>query len=205
MKTLIAVPCMDYVAAGFAQSLAMLRKKEECKIAMTTSSLIYESRNRLAEQAVKMEADRILWLDSDMVFCPDILERLSEDLDSGMDMVTGLYFRRTSPYTPVIFSKLDIEEGRPMFEDYNDFPKDTFEVEGCGFGAVLMSTDIIFDVLGKYGTCFSPVAGFGEDLSFCWRARECGYHIMCDPGVKLGHTGHVTVTEDFYKAFRNRG
>ena len=43
--------------------------------------------------------------------------------------------------------------------------------------------------------------GFGEDLSFCWRARECGYKVLLDPTVKCGHVGHIVVTEQFFNAY----
>lgn len=73
-KILIAVPCMDMVSARFAQSLATLKKVGECTVSFLIGSLVYDSRNRLTAYAVAMEADYILWLDSDMVFAPDVLE-----------------------------------------------------------------------------------------------------------------------------------
>ena len=76
MRTLIAVPCMDMVSARFAQSLATLKKVGECTVSFLIGSLVYDSRNRLTAYAVAMEADYILWLDSDMVFAPDFLQRM---------------------------------------------------------------------------------------------------------------------------------
>ena len=68
MKIFIAVPCMDQVPARFAQSLAMLKKVGECAVGFQIGSLIYTSRNDLASKAIEMDADFVLWLDSDMVF-----------------------------------------------------------------------------------------------------------------------------------------
>ena len=76
MKTVIAVPCMDMVPVEFCESLATLRKVGECQVAFHKGSLIYTARNSLLDTAVKAEADWMLWLDSDMVFNPDLLERL---------------------------------------------------------------------------------------------------------------------------------
>ena len=174
-KILIAVPCMDLVQASFAQSLASLNKVGQCAVAFNACSLIYDSRNKLAAKAMKDEFDYVLWLDSDMVFSPDILEKLIAD---DKDMVSGLYFRRTSPYTPVIFKDSELKDGRLVWSDYTDYPKgELFKVAGAGFGCVLMKTDMIFDMIGKYGDWFTPLYSSGEDLSFCYRARELGYEI----------------------------
>lgn len=202
-KILIAVPCMDQVPAAFCGSLARLQKVGECVLAMQMGSLIYTSRNTLATQAIQSEADYVLWLDSDMVFEPDTLIRLMDTLEkNGLDIVTGLYFRRVPPYTPVLFDQLD-RRTETIFDwtEFREIPKELFEVGGCGFGCVLMRTDVFFDVQSKYGNMFAPIGNMGEDLAFCWRARECGYKIMCDPNIICGHIGYVVADEKFYDAY----
>lgn len=197
-KILIAVPCMDMVSARFAQSLATMKMTAaECVVGFQISSLIYDSRNQLAEHAIKNEFDYMLWFDSDMVFAPDTLEKLLAD---DKDIVAGLYFRRSAPFTPVLFDKLEItEEGICEFENTIDYPDHLFQVAGCGFGCVLMKTDVLFDIAGKEGgTWFTPIGNIGEDCAFCIRARHYGYEIWCDPNVKLGHMGMNPVTESTY-------
>ncbi len=207
-KILIAVPCMDQVPAQFANSIATLTsygiEGVEISLRFNLGSLVYTSRNYLALMAMQEEADLIMWFDSDMVFNPDTLLRLLKDIDDGADFVTGVYYRRTSPFTPTLFSKLDInEEGVAIWDQIEEVPdKGLFEVAGCGFGCVLMNTDIARDVFKKFGRLFSPIGEVGEDLSFCWRARECGYKLMCDPDIPLGHVAHTMVTKDFYKNYK---
>ena len=60
MKTLIAIPCMDQVPVPFCQSLALLTKPENTQLAMNPGSLIYTSRDRLAQLAIEAEADYVL-------------------------------------------------------------------------------------------------------------------------------------------------
>lgn len=207
-KILIAVPCMDQVPAQFANSIATLTsygiEGVEISLRFNLGSLVYTSRNYLALMAMQDEADLIMWFDSDMVFNPDTLLRLLKDIDDGADFVTGVYYRRTSPFTPTLFSKLDInEEGVAIWDQIEEVPdKGLFEVAGCGFGCVLMKTDIAMDVFKKFGRLFSPIGEVGEDLSFCWRARECGYKLLCDPDIPLGHVAHTMVTKDFYKNYK---
>ena len=206
MRILIAVPCMDQVPAPFCQSLAMLRKVGDCVLSMQMGSLIYTSRNTLATRAIQTEADYVLWLDSDMVFEPDLLERLMKTLtENDLDIVTGLYFRRVPPYSPVLFKDLTLI--RDTFFEWSEFkevPSDLFEVAGCGFGCVLMKTDAFFDVQSKFGNMFAPIGNTGEDLAFCWRARECGYKVWCDPTIICGHVGYVISDDKFYLAYQQK-
>lgn len=201
MKTLIAVPCMDSVASGFAQSLATLGKIGECSVAFQIGSLVYESRNELAKKAIKSGADYVLWLDSDMIFNPDTMERLMKHMEDGLDFVSGLYFRRVSPFTPVIFEHLNItDDDHAEWINFDKYPRNSlFEIEGCGFGCVLMRTQMLLDVMAENdGKCFNPLAALGEDLAFCMRARESGYKLYCDSSIQCGHYAHLLITEAFY-------
>lgn len=205
MKTLVAVPSMDQVPARFAQALAMLQKEGDCAVTFQIGSLVYMSRDKLAERAIQMGADRILWLDSDMVFDPDVLIRLSKVMkDNDADMVSGVYFRRVQPFTPVLYEKLDLKDDMADYKEYEKLPEeDVFEVAGCGFGCVLMNTDVALSVMAKYHEMFTPMNSMGEDLTFCWRARQCGYKILCDQSIPLGHVGFNVVTRDFFNVYQN--
>lgn len=201
LKILIAIPSMDTVAAGFAQSLAMLRKVGLCSVSFVCGSLIYDARNKLAYQAVQMEADYVMWFDSDMVFKEDTLIRLLKTAEEKKaSIVSGLYFRRSAPFTPVAFDTLTIDDEGAKWTDYKGELTGVHEVGGIGFGCVLVHADVIHDCFAKYETCFSPIGSVGEDLSFCWRAKQLGYSTYLDCDIKCGHVGHVIVTEGIYKA-----
>lgn len=208
-KILIAVPCMDMVSARFAQSLATLKKDGKCSVSFLVGSLVYDARNKLAALAVENESDYILWLDSDMVFPPNTLERMMGVLDEHpeIDILSGLYFRRGHPFTPVLFSKLEVnKEGTLEWEDCTDVPDGLFEVAGCGFGGVLMRTDCLLDIAAKEGggVWFTPFINAGEDLAFCVRARQNGYRIFCEPSIEFGHMGYAAVTRGFYEATKQQ-
>lgn len=205
MKSLVAIPCMDMVPVHFCESLVTLRKVGDCQVAFHMGSLVYVARNALAETAVKSESDWVLWLDSDMVFNPDLMERLFQTAQKeNADFVTGVYYRRVEPYTPTLFETLELGDA-PTWSNVDDVPDHPFKVAGCGFGAVLMNTQVIFDVCGKFGANpFTPMQEMGEDLAFCWRARQCGYDIVADPTISLGHMGHTLVTKEHWKQFEKQ-
>lgn len=203
MRITIAVPCMDQVPAPFAQSLAMLQKVGECKLAFQMGSLIYNSRNALAQMAIQNESDYILWLDSDMVFDPDFLQRMVMQAQATKSQfLTALYHRRVKPYSPVLFDKLEMVNGQCVWTDFAEIPNHPFEVGGCGFGGVLMDTEVILSVMGRFGQMFEPINRVGEDLAFCWRARECGYKILCDPAIEMGHCGYDIIDKRHFKAYK---
>lgn len=202
MKTLIAIPCMDQVAAPFAQSLATMQKEGDCMIAMVIGSLIYESRNNLANQALKLGCDAIMWLDSDMIFPQDTIPKMLRHLEEGKEIVSGIYYRRRPPYSPVLFSKLEIQEGKSSWAGMDRYPQDRlFEVAACGFGCVMTKTSLFWEIGVDNGAqWFTPLLGFGEDLSFCKRATNYGHKIWVDPSIQCGHVGQIIVDQSVYQA-----
>lgn len=200
MRTLIAVPAMDMLSTDFCRSCVGLQLSGEVQWTFSQGSLVYDGRNILADTAVREGFDRVLWLDSDMVFDPYLFRRLSEHLDLGKEMVSGLYVSRKAPIHPVIYKSIrrdPLESGfLPVAEAYSDYPRDSlFPVAGCGFGAVMMTTELLRRLQAAYGLPFTPLPGFGEDLSFCLRVRELGAEMWCDSSIKLGHAGMTVYTE----------
>ena len=203
MKYLVAIPCFDMVYTDFMLSLLNMQRVGESYCQVVKSSLIYDARNNLAKQAVNGGFDRMLWLDSDIVFDPDLMVRLAKHLDDGYEYVSGLYFKRQYPTEPVCFKTItQVQEGKELVTKalvYKDYPKNQlFEVDATGFGAVMITTDLIKRVQDKYGLPFSPQLGLGEDMSFCWRAKQVGAKLYCDSSIKLKHIGSIAYTEQTY-------
>lgn len=211
MKTILAIPTMGTVTVDFFQSCMHMALGQQLmgvvELPKADSSLVYDARNNLAQYAIDAGADYILWLDSDMSFEPDTLLKMQKAI-GDKDFLTGLYFKRRPPYGPTIYKELGykpLEDGmvEPVAEAYEDYPKDSvFEIAGCGFGCVLMKTQMAWAIWQGRGLPFSPILGFGEDISFCIKAREMGYKMYCDSSIKFGHTASITVTEDISEAWR---
>ena len=192
MKTLTAIPCMDEIDVGFVQSLMDLQTVGETKTYFLSGSLIYEARERLAAMAVNNGFDHILWLDSDQMFKPTLM---IDFVSSEKDMVTGVIPMRRPPYIPCVYKIKDDE-----LKQVTELGDRLFEVDGCGFGAVFMKTEILQKCFDKYKTCFQPIYGYGEDLSFCLRVKELGYKIYADPRIDIGHIAKTVITKNMFRS-----
>ena len=207
MRTLIAIPCMDTIPVGFAQSLIYLKKGDNVSVLFKPNSLIYDSRNLISLTAIENNFDRVMWFDSDTMFQPDTLQTLHNDMDElGCEMVSGLYVKRTTPVTPVIYDELSEpirdDTGRLVqnIHPYMNYPRnDIFTIAGCGFGCVLTSVKLLKEVWDNFGPAFNPFPWAGEDISFCYRVNQLGHIIYCDSSVSCGHIGTYVYTEDLLK------
>lgn len=196
LKYMIAIPCMEMMHTQFVSSLVNMRRVGANKVVFLSNSLVYDARNMMAAEALDTGADRVLWIDSDMVFDTHLMERLAADMDEGRHFVAGLFFRRKLPTTPIM-SKLNAD-GRIVI--YEDYPEDqVFEVDRIGFGACMMSRELLQAVWDKYGAPFYPSNGNGEDYSFCERAKALGYTIYCDSRIKVGHIGSMLYDETVFR------
>ena len=164
MRLLICVPALDYMHTEFAKSLTALvmRLKDDgidFDVCIISGTLVYIAREKLARKAVEEGFTHTLWLDSDMVFNEDLLDDL---MFSGEDFVSGVYHARRPPHKSCIFKDIRLDS---IVKYDDEYPKDTFEIAGCGFGCVLIKTDIIKKVYEKFGDAFLPMHGLGEDIA----------------------------------------
>lgn len=209
MRTFIAIPCMDMVHTDFFRSCVGMEVNDYVQWTTAQNSLIYDARNKLVEMAIDGDFDRILWLDSDMIFDRYLFRRLSEHLDQGREMVSGLYFTRKPPIQPVIYRKLHRDPlptgGYGAAADsFTDYERDSlFEIAACGFGAVMMTVDLLRQIRDRYGPPFTPTLGFGEDLAFCLRVAWMEKTIWCDSSIKCGHAGTAIYDETVWRKLQN--
>ena len=188
---LIAVPTTDYMHGAFVKSLLDLtfqlhRDGVAHEIALEIGTEVCRARERLANKAVNEGFERVLWLDSDMVFQPDILDALEF---CGKPFVCGAFQSRRPPYSSCVFKDIRLKS----LERVKEYGLAPFKVDGCGFACVLMKTEVIDAIKRKDGECFARLPHYSEDLSFCVRAKAVGYEIWCDPTARAGHLAHIPI------------
>lgn len=200
MKLLIGIPSLDYMHTDFVKSLTALivRLKDDgvdFTVHIESGTLVYKARDSIASKAVNEGYTHVLWFDSDMVFTDDIFDALQF---CGKDFVCGIFHARRKGYHSCLFKSLKLND----LERFEEYPKEPFEIAGCGFGCVLLSVEVLKAVFQRYKSCFLPLKYYGEDLAFCLRAKEVGYKIYADPTAVVGHVGHIIVYPEDHERWK---
>ena len=205
MKIMIGIPCMEKVDTSFFASMLSLKLSGEVHYNIKKSTLVYDARNEICMDAINQKMDRLLMIDSDMRFDYDLFTRMNDRLNQGCEMICGLFFKRVIPTAPVIYTRIEPptidNDGKPKMniDPYYNYPKDSlFEVEGCGFGAVMMNIELVKAIWDTFGPPCMPTDWCGEDMAFCYRTRQLGRKIWCDSSIKVGHLGSIEFGEKTY-------
>ena len=191
-KLAVLIPCRDTLHSAHALALAELVKFNtmnniDTHVFMDASTILLTQRERLATQAVGLNADYMLWLDSDMVFPATTAVRL---LAHTEPVVAGNYIRRQKPYKGVAYKKIGDWE-KPLSFDIQD---ELVSVAGVGMGCLLIKTDI-FKELSKpwFDFQWTPSSNdfLGEDMYLCQKITAAGYSIKIDTIIsqELHHLG----------------
>ncbi len=145
---------------------------------------VYHMRFTMAQNVLSLgELDYVLWLDDDQLVEIEQVEQLIADLDGNpdIDLVAGWTVTGVDVYPTAL--QLSCGEIKPT--DLIAGPE-LQEVGYTGFPLVLMRGELLKE-LGPEG--FLPVEGhntlviYGEDVSFCFRARKLGKKICVDRRV----------------------
>lgn len=198
-KTLVGVPCMETLPVEFVQSITRLRG--DFDLHFEPLSLVYVAREAIIDHAIRGKYENVLFIDSDMVFTPSLLNDL---LRMKKDIVTGLAFMRKPPFSPCVYTSLKLGETpeEKQIRTLEDFEHPQ-EVEGCGLACCLIRTEVFRKIREKERLVFWPYFGYGEDLTFCIRARRAGFKIFADPRVRVGHIGKDIILEDHFRRWQD--
>lgn len=162
-------------------------------------------------------ADWLFWIDTDMGFEPDTIDRLMEAADPvERPMVGGLCFSmretepdavggwRTAP-TPTVFdwAKVGEQVGFSVRWDYT--PNTLTRCAGTGSACLLIHRSVFEAVAEKFGPIWYdrvPNTSTGqlisEDLSFCMRAQAAGVPLFVHTGVRTTHMKTAWIGEEDY-------
>lgn len=196
---MIAIPCNDLSRYSvFALSLATTDMPRGTRIAMVRSMDVTANLNMIVRQAMEEKSDWVWFQGDDHVWMPDLLTSL---LDRNLDVVVPLVAKKNPPFNLVIFKDSwmakDVDDGRE-YRHYQYFEPSELpdgglmEVHAAGSAAMLVRRHVLEDVGSPW---FENSVGtiVNDDLEFCRKIRDCGYKIMCDTDVAMGHISSHTV------------
>jgi FkbM family methyltransferase len=192
MKTiLIAVPTNKYIEPETMKAIYDL----EVPDGYTTEFQFFygyqvdQIRNLIADWA--SHYDYLFAVDSDITFAKDTLKKM---LAHNVSMVSGLYIQR--------------KQGEHILELYRNgtnIPYESIrgqgliEVDGCGFGCVLVNSNVIRGIgypQFVYKSALDHNKTLSEDNYFCMKAKERGFKIYADTSILCEHIGNTKFIVD---------
>ena len=183
MNLSICVPARETVNTGFSYDLAMLAARfygnapagTTFNLNFLNGTLIADQRTKLAEMSLKQGATHILFLDSDMRFPPNLVDRLARHDE---DIVACNYATRRLPVKTVAFS--DFSNLSYM---YSIDKTGLEECDAVGMGAMLVKAEVFRKLTYPwFQVHYLPSARMwmGEDMYFCQLAKANGYKVWID-------------------------
>lgn len=168
------------------------------------------ARSILASDAMRERWPETMWIDSDVVFDPDDVEKLRSH---NRPLTAGLYPKKGRAEFACKFlsgtagATFGIGGGLLEMEyvgmGFTHVRAEVYErianelklpVCGGGYDPAKLVTPYFIPSLAPDST--GGWYYLSEDYSFCHRARTVGFSVMADTSIRLGHTGRKTYTWD---------
>lgn len=140
---------------------------------------------------MNFDYDYILMVDSDMIFTYQDMMNL---IDQEKDIISGI--ARIGDGLHWNASRWDIHgllnTGLLPFYTDEDLPKETFETDVVGTAFMVIKRGVFekiaypWFVAHRYNLNGCTIES-GEDIGFCFKARDAGFKVWVDPRVKIGH------------------
>ena len=156
---------------------------------------IYRVRNELTEMALNEGFDRIMWIDSDIIFSSNDFFKL---LNHKFDIISGLYMVQMEDEKEIDMSELRVKSRGDYYyaaiSESGTFLKvsdikslNIFTVRSNGMGFMLINKKVFTDIGNMWFNPLDKGKIISEDISFQTKARELGYKSYVDPSIIVGH------------------
>ena len=207
-KVMIATPMSwNHVPRAHQICLDTLSWWSGCKFARPNGPTIYDMRNKSVESMFEHQMDSLMFIDADMTFPSDALERI---IAHNLPIVSGFCRMRKRPFDPCIYIRTPQHEALSTRKPYvclhpQPGSRGLMEVDACGGAFLYIRREVLEKIRWPWfmnRECIKQVPiikddMLGEDLWFCDRATEAGYKIFVDLDMKIGHiTSCVVQTTD---------
>ena len=189
MKILCAIPCYKTISIQTAHSLITMLKNTqyETEVIFQNGIFIHQNQNNIVDFAVENNFDYVLFVEHDMNFEPETLNKLLAD---DKDIICANYNFRSEPRQSMVFRFN--EKGELENIPQRELPKETFEAGAIPTGLTLIKTSVFSKLKKPYFFYEYDEEGrmkSSQDVYFCRKAQEVGYKIYCNPEVVTGHIG----------------
>lgn len=222
IRVAVGVPHLGPLPQYFVKCLLSLQSRERTFTVLCEGDPVDIARNHIVEAFLsEPDATHLFFMDSDMVFPADALDRL---LAHDLPIVSGTYFARTNNPVPHVYDFVRTDElgvrwyhpkGEAFVEwirahpeaaslpNVHAFPDPWLvKCDGIGGGCLLIKREVFERMPAPW---FENALGSkgGEDFDFCEKAKRLGYEIWADFAIQCDHEARPIFTgrEEFTVAF----
>lgn len=182
---------------------------------------VVEGANQLGKALLDSDAKAIFWLDCDMGFAPNTLERLYLALDSEKRHAVSALTFKYQQYAmdghggylceprPVIMDWGEALDGTQGFMCRRVYPENTLvQCQATGMACVVIQRQVYEGIFEKFGPVWHtpmpappecPQEFLGPDVSFWCRAAMCGFNLFVHTGVPTTHQKTTWVSHNSYE------
>lgn len=220
MDILVASPC--YEGKNYMQFTGSMVVEQEIAVRnghrlvpafLKGGALPTTSRNKLANEFLKTDLERMVWVDSDVSWNPGDLLKIAL---SPRPMVGALHMKRKGVNT---------DKGFEYIEEYPVYilpgkrglaPDHCYQVAGMSFGFVAIARVVFEDMMEKFPERWHTAEGekepvffhapfadqnvWGEDIAFCFDYGLAGGEVWVDTSIIINHhDGPCTFTGSFWE------
>lgn len=223
-RLFLAVPVYGGVDPHFYKSMLDLVTTKERAYHLRVrdyigDSLVCRARNRLVADFLASDSTHLFFIDSDLIFSPEHVERIAAHAARGVAIVAGLYPKKQRELGWVC-NMLET----PTAPDEHDLQP----VKYAGTGFLCIAREVFVKMMEAYPDArYDPDDGDGvlgdlwdffpvgvwecpetkrrrylsEDWWFCQRARDMGYEVMMDTRIVCKHVGQFIYPFDSPQSF----
>ncbi len=200
-KPVILVPVASHIELECERSLNALERRGVKVWRVPGFTDISRGRSQIATDALAAGFDELVWIDSDIWFNPEDVERLQshqKPIIGGIYPVKGhrrVACRLLEGDNQIVFgAEGGLKEVRFLATGFLYTHRSVYEKISENLGLKRCQSPSpnglipYFRQLGVKQTGQDELY-LGEDYSFCERARQCGYQIYADTTIRLHHIG----------------
>ena len=159
------------------------------------------AREKLAEMAIALRADYLIFVDDDVIIPPNAIAKLCNLADEGRDIVAGVYYSKQIPPQPLVFKG----RGTGSYKKWK-IGEIIEDADGVGMGLTLIKTEILKKIKKPWFKTINVqkqivnneeiFLGKDENLYFFDKVISHGFKITIDTGIQGIHYDHKT--DSFY-------
>lgn len=188
MSVLIATPSRGMTTTQWAMMLRRMNLPADAACHALTGYRVDLQRNECVKLFLRSSLEWLFFIDDDVMVPPEAFDRLSSH---GVDIVSGLYYRRMEPIEPVAF----VDRGDRMEQPPDFAIGKLLEADLVGAGCLLIHRRVLEGMAQPWfrwteGDEALPARDrLSDDFFFCRKAKEAGFKVFIDTGVRCLHVG----------------